>query len=250
MDTQYDAEQWATETTRGRHVFNHNYRMSDGELRGWDLRKQVAMQQGPASARGPAGAVRDRAGQELEETVYLWEGKGGAGLEVVRISIAELSDWRQAQQQLQVELGQSMRPDIPRGTGQLAGIGDVSFAARDPESDVPASIAFVRGNVCVTVRSVGKRNIDVSAIATSVDRALASAPTRAARAAGRASELTPTPVKPEEKTVVVKDLRRGDDRGEWLKIIAPDGELRREGHALIYVSPEGGEKMIDIQRSR
>ena len=60
MEPQYDVEQWAAETTLGRHIFNYNYRMTGSELRGWELLKTVSMQIEPG----------------ITEQVYMWQKKG------------------------------------------------------------------------------------------------------------------------------------------------------------------------------
>ena len=73
-----------------------------------------------------------------------------------------------------------MRTDIPRVTGKLAKLGDVVFVGRDPVTDIPAAITFTRGNVRVSVASVGGRNIDVLEIAAKMDHFLSDTPTKAA----------------------------------------------------------------------
>jgi hypothetical protein len=232
MGGQYDVQEWAAATTRGRHVFNHNYRLLGGEFRGWELLKVVAM----------------KTGQVPDEKVYLWSSKGDPGRDMVRVGIVERSVWRLAQERLRDELANSMRPDIPRGTGTSAKLGDVSFVSRDPQSDVPAAISFTRGNVCVLVNSVGERNVDVSELATRLDRLLNEPPAEAKVEKWRVRVRLPKAVvaKAEEAHVLIKNLEAAARRGEWLKIIAPDGELTRRDNALIYVSPKGGKRRINI----
>jgi hypothetical protein len=236
MDRQYDVEEWAAATTRGRHVFNHNYRLLGGEFRGWELLKVVAM----------------KTGQVPDEKVYLWNRKGDPGRDMVRVDVAERSDWRLAQERLRDELANSMRPDIPRATGTLARLGDVSFVSRDPQSDVPAAISFTRGNVCVLVNSVGENNVDVSELATRVDRLLSEPPAKAEVEKRRVHVRPPkaVAVKADKAHVLIKNVKAAAPRGEWLKIIAPDGELTRRGNALIYVSPKDGKRRIGIFESK
>lgn len=227
MDTAYDVNEWAAGTTRGRHVFNHNFRMVGNELKGWELVKAVALQE-----------------RELEEMVYLWQSKADPQREMVRVTVAERDDWQQAQMRLREALGQSMRPDLPRGAGKLA-LGDVLFVGRDPVSDVPAAISFTRGNIFVSVASVGERNVDVSEIAARLDRLLSEPPSKADLDKRRARErLKAATIGAGEDHIVFEKLSTATPRGEWLKIIAPDGELRMQGDVLSYSSPDGGKKQI------
>jgi hypothetical protein len=227
MDTAYDVNEWAAGTTRGRHVFNHNFRMVGKELKGWELVKAVPLQE-----------------RQGEEMVYLWQSKADPQREMVRVTVAERDGWRQAQQRLREALAQSMRPDIPRGAGKLA-LGDVSFVGRDPQSDVPAAISFTRGNIFVSVTSVGERNVDVSDVAARLDRLLSEPPSRADLDKRRARErLKAATVGAGEAHVVLEKLSTATPRREWLKIIAPDGELTLQGEALSYSSPDGGKKQI------
>jgi hypothetical protein len=223
-------EEWAAGTTRGRHIFNYGFRMFGGELRGWEMLKSVVMESG----RG------------VEETVYLWQRKDDPGREMVRVAVAEFPRWQLAQNRLHEVLNNSMRPEVPRATGRLAKLGDVTFAARDPQSDVPAAVSFTRGNACVSVNSVGERNVDVSEIVARLDRALGESPTKAEVEKGRARARAPktASVKAGQSHVLIENLREAAPRGAWLKVIAPDGELSREGDALIYVSSQAGKKDI------
>jgi hypothetical protein len=230
VDRPDEMEEWAGGTTRGRHIFNYGHRMLGNELRGWEMLKSVVMETG----RG------------VEEKVYLWQGKDDPGREMVRVAVAELPSWHLAQNRLRDVLNNSMRPDVPRATGRLAKLGDVTFVARDPQSDIPAAVSFTRGNVCVSVNSVGERNVDVSEIAARLDRALSEPPTKPEVEKGRVRTRAPktAAVKAGEPRVLIDNLREAASRGGWLKVIAPDGELSREGDALIYVSSQGGKKDI------
>ena len=228
--TQYDIEKWAAATTRGRHVFNHNYRMLGNELRGWELVNAVTMEPEPG----------------VQEQVYLWQKQGGSGEELLRISLVERSSWRNAQQQLRGQLYHSMRADIPRAAGKLAKLGDVSFVGQDPETKGIALVAFTRGNMYVSVSSVGDILVDVSNVARKLDRTFNEPPKDAEIKKGQAEDTSPESlkVKARESTTVLEQLPVRAARGRWLKIIAPDGELRREDDNLIYVSSKAGKKKI------
>jgi hypothetical protein len=185
----------------------------------------------------------------IREKVYLWQNKAAGEQELVRVGVIELEDWRQAQQQLNTVLRYCMRPEIPRGTGKLASLGDVSFVGREADSDIPAAIFFTRGNVCVTASSVGEKSVDVSEIALGLDHALNGLgekrtllKIRSLRS--RAPIHKAIKVKARETKTVMEYLPREAPEGVWLKVVAPDGELRRTGNALVYVSLKSGKKSI------
>jgi hypothetical protein len=236
MEPQNDNREWATETTRGRLVFNYNIRMLGAEFKGWELMKTVTMQED----------------KDVTEKVYLWQNKSNPGREMVRVDITERHDWRLAQESLREHLKHCMRPDIARGTKNLASVGDVNFAGREPQTDITAAVSFTRGNVSVTVSSVGEKTVDVSEMAAIVDRALSEAPTKAEQDKGLVKARAPktVAVESDKAQVLIENLQKASPRGAWLKIIAPDGELSRKGDALIYVSPEGGKKPIGIYAVR
>ena len=231
MNTHYNAEEWAAETTVGRQVFNYNYRMLGREVQGWKLAKVVTMQESP----------------DATERAYLWQSKSDPDREMVRVSITERHNWRSAQESLREQLDYSMRPAIPRGTKTLAQVGDVNYVGREAQTEIAAAISFTRGNVCVSVSSVGERNVDVSAIARTVDRALSAPPARREVEKGRVRAAPKVAaVEAEEAHVLVDNLGQAAPGGGWLKVIVPDGELRREGNTLIYASAQGGEKQVDV----
>jgi hypothetical protein len=236
VDKPYDLKDWAARTTRGRQIFNFRYRMRDRDVRGWRLLKNVLMP--------PA--------QRATETIYLWKRDDQDDRALVRISIAELDDWRSAQRRLQETLGNCMRPAIPHGTGKLALIGDVNVVARDPQSDAPAALLFTRGNICVSVNSVGEVNIDVSKIASGIDRALAEPPSGAAQQKQRSVVKAPKSVtaRAKKRVSLIKALSKSVPADSWLKIIAEDGEVSKKGDSLVYESPESGKKRMGIYAMR
>lgn len=230
MESEYNIEQWATETTLGRGVFNHNYRMIGNELRGWELLNSVVMQ--------------NESG--ITEKVYMWQKKGSEGQQLIRIGIAELNSWNNAQNQLRNELQHSMRADIPRGTGKLADTGDVNFVAKEAKSRTIARLIFTRGNLTVSLASVGEKPVDVSKFAKALDTLFTEPPDASEVESGLVKELGPKTLQAKEKETVsiIEKIDEPVALGEWLKIIAPDGELKLEDKNLVYVSTKAGRKRI------
>jgi hypothetical protein len=234
VDIDYDIEEWARTTTLGRRIFNYNYRMRGNELRGWELVKQTTMQDGP----------------QVGERVYVWQRKGSEGEEVIRISIAELHHWRLALEQLRAQLSHSMRRDIARGEGRAAA-GDIGFAADAPKSGIVAAVTFTRGNVCVSIASVGSQEVDVRPVARSLDAAFVELPQKKAlRDRSQTVKRRAVAVKARRSTPLFERLSDAVPGGGWLKVVAPDGELSREGDALVYVSPDAGRKQVGIFTAR
>lgn len=223
-------EEWAANTTVGRHIFNYNYRMTDTTLRDWELVNVVEAENEPG----------------LTEKIYIWEKTGSRGKTLVRIGISEHNDWRLAQAQLQSHLMHSTRPNIPREFGKLAEIGDVIFACQPRDAKVVAAAFFTRGNVTVTVSSVGETVIDISNIVSMLDRALSETPSTQEIKKGLAEELAPRSFEAMkgETVKVIDKLPEPVARSGWIKIIAPDGELRREEDSVVYVSSQAGEKKV------
>jgi hypothetical protein len=230
MEPDYDMKTWAGETSLGRRIFNYNFRMQGREVEGWQMLKAVPMH-------------RDR---RLSEITYLWQNTQAPERELIRVNVMETADWRAAQKHLSEVLHHCMRPDLPRGTGKLAMLGDIEFVARGPRSDLPAAVQFVRGNIVISVNSVGSVTIDVSNMAGIVDRVLTEPPTSIPFLRKQAKLQLPKTVIAKRKgaLALVKDLMKVGDR--WLKVITPDGELRRQGDSLMYITPEPGTKRIQI----
>ena len=233
-ESPYKLEEWADATTLGRHIFNYNFRMAATYLKGWDLVNAVEAESEPG----------------LTEKIYIWEKAGSKGKTLVRVCISEHDDWRMAQVQLRKYLMQCMRPNIPRGSGRLAKIGDVIFVGQPEDLKAVAATFFSRGNVTVTVSSVGGTIIDVSKIARMLDHTFSQPPAKDDIKKGLAEAITPRSLKMKkgETVTIIETLPEPVPRSGWLKIIAPDGELRREDDSVIYASPQAGEKQIEQYR--
>ena len=230
METQYDIKEWANETTLGRHIFNANYRMIGNEFNGWELVKTAVMHRAP----------------ELTEKVYMWQKKGSEGHQLVRIVVSESPDWQTAHSQLNQTLRHSMRGDIPRGTGKVSATGDINYVGKKPKSKIVTSIFFTRGNLSVNILSAGDKPVDVTKMATTLDELFTKQPESTEIEEGLVEQVGPKTleVKAKKSTLVIESVSQAIADGGWLKIIAPDGELKRKDDTLIYESPKKGRKRI------
>jgi hypothetical protein len=229
-EPRYNLDEWAAATDLGRRVFNYNYTMTGTELPGWELVKTVDM----AHEQG------------LTERLYIWEKKGSDGRQLIRVGITETYEWRRAQAQLQTQLVYSMRPDIPRGKGKIAKIGDVSYAAQPEDAKSVASVLFTRGNLSVSINSVGEEVADVSVVASKLDRTFTEPPAKKDLQKERAEDRSPKPIKlkKNERKRLLEALPERVPRSGWFKIIVPDGEVIREDDSLVYVSAKAGSKAV------
>jgi hypothetical protein len=230
MEPQYDVETWARETALGRRIFNHRFRMFGSELAGWSLVKSVIMH-------------RDG---ELLEMTHLWRNDAAPERELVSVNVAELPDWRRAQRHLLSMLDHSMRGELPRATGPLRELGDVTFAARAPESDVAAAVLFARSNIAVAVNSAGSATVDVSRFALVVDRMLSAIAPDADGLVPRPTSRAVAMLAKEATGELPLDLDLGKADGAWLKVVAPDGELRRHEDTLLYSAADPGAKTLQV----
>jgi hypothetical protein len=230
MDAGYDTSEWATETTLGRRIFNANFRPDGVRLGGWEVVKSVAVEP-------EAGVV---------ERVTIWRKTGARRETLIRVGVVEYDSWSAAQQGLYGALVNCMRPDIPRGKGAIARTGDVSFAASDAKAKGAAAAFFARGNVAVSVASVGEATVDVAPFARKLDSALTKPPRDSELKRGVAAQGSPRSfeVRGRRPVTIIPSLRQVLEAGGWLKVIAPDGELRREDDQLVFVAERPGRKRV------
>lgn len=127
MDARYDTKEWETETSLGRRLFVYNYGMRGTEFGAWDMVKTVVTAHEPG----------------VTERTYLWV-RRSAEDEMVQVSIVETAYWQHALEHLKDQLEHCMRPDVPRGEGKAAGIGDVVYGGGGPGSSRAAAVFFSR----------------------------------------------------------------------------------------------------------
>lgn len=230
MDSPYNVEEWLATTAAKRAVFNSNYRMTGTEIKGWDLVNTVPMYDKPGA----------------NEIVYVWEKRKSEGLEMIRISIAELGDRVNALHALKGTLDNAMHPQVPRSEGKLARSSDITFAERAPDAGPVAAIYFTVGNVEVAINSAGDKEVDVSGVAAMLGEAFGAPPKPTAIKNKRAQPLPAKRVRsgPGEPALLIDKLPEPGSAGGWVKVIAPGGELKREGDSLVYVASDGGAKEV------
>lgn len=232
MDSNQDVESWLAEIARRPSVFNHNLRLHAGEFRGFDLANEVTM-------AGSNGAT---------EHVYLFAKRGAAEETLMRVSVCDHDDTRHALAGLRETLDHSMRPDHPRAADKLGKLADIGFALPAERNEGLGAAWFSVGNVAVTMHSAGATPIDVSAAAAHLGTMLAGTPKQAALRSKRATAFSPTPVelRAGEALPLIEQLPEGRPGADRIQVIAPDGEFRREGAALVYVARSSGPQRIAL----
>ena len=232
MDSGYDTKQWAAKTDLGQRLFIYNFNMFGNEFSGWELVNSVITEIEPS----------------VSQKIYIWKKTKAKDEQLVHVSIVERSYWQHAQLQLKNELKHCMRPDLPKGKGKTASLGDVRYIGDLPDSNQVAAVFFSRGNLQITIRSVGQSTVDVVKFAKAMDGRFVKPPTKAEEKSGFAKKIKPAKItaKKEVKTVVVDKLSKSVPRSGWLRAMSDDGELRRDDDTLNCIYQKGGKKEIEL----
>lgn len=233
MESTYDQKAWEQDTTLGRRLYIHNFGLKGTEFAGWEL---VKMSLGETS-------------EEIAEKTYIFKHKNSKDEVLVQVRVVESSYWRNALSHLNEQLVQCMRPDIPRGKAKTAKIGDVQHVGEAPTKET-AAIFFTRGNLQISVSSVGMKPVDVTSIARSLDNRLTKPPTKSEESKALAARKKPLKIKAKKRamTVLIDALDEPVPRSGWTKFLAADGEIRKEGETLFLMDDQGGERTVEITK--
>ncbi|MEN8757511.1 MAG: hypothetical protein ABF303_03530 [Desulfobacterales bacterium] len=231
MESKYNQKAWEQETELGRRLYIHNFGMKGMEFDGWELVNTTSESHPP----------------DESEKVYMWKRKAGTGEGLVQVRVVETNNWRNALQYHHGRLMQSMRSDIPRGKGKTAGIGDIQHVGQAPTNEV-AVVVFTRGNLQISVSSVGLNLVDVTPLAKALDNRLTKSPTKTDEKKLTATRQKPLKVKirKKEKTVIIDTLPEPIPSSGWTRVLATDGEIRKEGDTLYLVDEQGGDRTVEI----
>ena len=231
MESKYNQKAWEQETELGRRLYIHNFGMKGMEFDGWELVNTTSESHPP----------------DESEKVYMWKRKAGTEEGLVQVRVVETNNWRNALQYHHGRLKQSMRSDIPRGKGKTAGIGDIQHVGQAPTNEV-AVVVFTRGNLQISVSSVGLNLVDVTPLAKALDNRLTKSPTKTDEKKLTATRQKPLKVKirKKEKTVIIDTLPEPIPSSGWTRVLATDGEIRKEGDTLYLVDEQGGDRTVEI----
>ena len=231
MESKYNQKAWEQETELGRRLYIHNFGMKGMEFAGWELVNTSFVSHSP----------------DESEKVYMWKRKASKGEGLVQVRVIETNNWRNALQYHHGQLMQSMRSDIPRGKGKTAGIGDIQHVGQAPTNDI-AVVIFTRGNLQISVSSVGLNPVDVTPLAKALDNRLTKAPTKTDEKKLAATRQKPLKVKTKKKemTVIIDTLPEPTPSSGWTRVLAADGEIRKEGDTLYLVDEQGGDRTVEI----
>lgn len=240
MNTPHDMGAWRAAAAGVPPVYIHHYRMRGAELKGWELVNVAEMADSP-------GAI---------EHVYLWARKGRDGKALLRVAISEFTDIGSALLGLHGVLANSMNPDVPPAPKTLAPAAGVAFAARaavvkgakSAKADLHAAWLQL-GNLTLRIDSVGDEPADVTPLTRLLATRFAKPPSDAARAGPLLHELKPparpraaVAAEPGAAAALIENLRDHTQGGGWVQVLAPSGELRREGDAVLYTGPAAGRR--------
>ncbi|MGY4827083.1 hypothetical protein ACVNIS_00745 [Sphaerotilaceae bacterium SBD11-9] len=227
MESLHDVDAWLAELADRPRVFNHNLRLRAGEFSGYELVNEARL----AGSNG------------VTEHVYIYAKRKAATETLLRVSVAEHPDARHALLALAETLDNSMNPEAARAGGKLGRLADVGFALRSEgegkgDGKGLGGALLGVGNVSLSVRSVGKAATDVTGASETLAKRLAAPPDKAAQRAGHAAALPPprAQMRAGEVLTLIEHLPEGGPAAERIQVIAPQGELRREGMSLVYVA--------------
>jgi len=231
MESNYDQKAWGQETKIGRRLYIHNFGMKGTEFAGWELVKTSIVSHSP----------------DASEKIYMWKRKKSKGEELVQVRVIESNYWRHALQHHHDQLMHAMRPDIPRGKAKTASIGDIQHVGQAPTNET-AAVLFTRGNLQLSVRSVGQIPVDVTSLAKALDNRLTRPPTKTDEKKFAATRQKPLKVKAKKKkmTILIDTLPEPTPKSGWTRVLAEDGEIRKEGDTLFIVDEQGGDKKVEI----
>ena len=229
MESKYNQKAWEKETELGRRLYIHNFGMKGTEFAGWELIKTSFVSHSP----------------DQSEKVHMWKRKASEGEELVQVRVIETNYWRHALEYHHGQLMHSMRSDIPRGKGKSAGIGDIQHVGQASTNDIEVVI-FTRGNLQISVSSVGLNPVDVTPLAKALDNRLTKAPTKTDEKKLAATRQKPLKVKTEKKemTVIIDKLPEPTPSSGWTRVLAAGGEIRKEGDTLYLVDEQGGDRTV------
>ncbi len=237
MNTPHDMAAWRVAAAGVPPLFIHNYRMHGAELKGWELVNVADMADSPGAT----------------EHVYLWARKGSEGKALLRVSISEFNDTGSALLGLQSVLANSMNPDVAPAPKALAPAAGVAFAARGvatkgakaAKGDLHAAWLQL-GNLSLRIDSAGDDAADVTPLVKLLATRLTKPPTDKALAGSQASEIKPAArarvAVAGDAAPLIESLAEHTQRGAWVQVLAPTGELRREGDAVVYSGPASGQR--------
>ena len=231
METQYNQKAWERETKLGRRLYIHNFGMNGKEFAGWELVKTSVANHSPDGS----------------EKVYIWKRKASKLEELVQVRVIESSYWRNALQYHHDQLLHSMRPDIPRGKGKTASIGDIQHVGQTPTNETTVMI-FTRGNLQISVSSVGLNPVDITTLAKALDNKLTKSPTKTDEKKLRATRQKPLKVKAKKKemTALIDTLPEPTPKSGWTRVLASEGEILKEGDTLYIVDDQGGDRTVEL----
>jgi hypothetical protein len=230
MQCGYDQKAWEKETGLGRRLYIHNFGMTGAEFAGWELIDTTVA----------------RHSTDESEKVFMWKRQAGEGEELVQVRVIETAAWRKALAHHHDLLARSTRTDIPRGKGLTAGIGDIQHVGQAPTKET-VTVIFTRGNLQVSVSSVGLQPVDVIELAQTLDDRLTMASSAGEEKITAASgpHLLQVKALKQEKTPLIETLPAADPQSGWTRFLAEEGEICREADTLYIIDQRGGDRTVE-----
>jgi len=232
MNTPNDMGAWRAAAAGVPALFIHNYRMRGAELKGWELVNVADMADSPGAT----------------EHVYVWARKGRDGKALLRVAVSEFSDVGSALAGLRAVLANSMNPEAHAAPNALVPGAGVAFAARAAASKgakaakAELQAAWLQlGNLTLRIDSVGDEPADVAPLVKLLATSFTKPPSDKALAGSQASEVKPG-TRAGAAAPLIENLAEHTQDSRWVQVLAPSGDLRREGDAVLYTGTAAGRR--------
>jgi hypothetical protein len=110
------------------------------------------------------------------------------------------------------------------------------------------AVIFTRGNLQMSVSSVGLNTVDVTPLAKALDNRLTKPPTKTDEKKMVAKRQKPLKVKAKkrEMTALIDTLPEPTPKSGWTRVLAAEGEIRKEGDTLYIVDEKGGDLTVEV----
>ena len=227
----YDLKKWAKQTKIGRRIFIWNFFLTEKNIPGWKLIKEIPKQ------------IQD----DKKIHTYMWKKGVGKGNELIRVDIVESISWRRIHEILLKQLvGDYQAPQLLKATSGGIRIGDIAFIGF---GEIVQSMVFTRANMLVRIHSVGRKVVSIADVAGKVDDLFVSK--------RRLSDEVVVPeicsfssikrvVKIGEPVALNISARDLLDRPLWYKLIVDQGELFIKDEKMYFSSETSGRPVISL----
>jgi len=229
MNTQYNIEKWAAETTVGKNLFIWKFFLKGKEMPGWELSESYVRE--------------DSKNVVVKE--YYWGNKENTD-QSIKMDVFETSSWKDAQRLLLTLLENHMAINLTEARDRKIELGDVAYTGL---GEIVQHILFARANMVVIVNSIGKKDISVDTIAKKLDELFYTIP--GPSETGLLPPINLFSVTLDKLYLNQKaglKIEASDLLGSsaWFKFYSENGEVLKEDGNLFFIPSSRGENQLSV----